>query len=50
LNFELSFWKQRSQILTLGTKLLIRSILTFDAYVSEWVDEQTYGDDMLNFK
>jgi len=50
LNFELSFWEQRSQILTLGTKLLIRSILTFDANVSERVDEQTYGDDMLNFK
>jgi len=29
LNFELSFWEQRSQILTLGTKLLIRLILTF---------------------
>jgi len=50
LNFKLSFWEKSSQILTLDTKLLIRSILTFDAYVSEWVDKQTYSKEMLNFK
>jgi len=50
LNFKFLFWKKHSQILTLYKKLLIRSTLTFDAYVSEWVDKQTYGKEMLNFK